>query len=195
MNRSIGILLVAALGVMFSTDTTYGQSSSRRSAMTPSSVTQQAQEMSLLPTAGPSEDSETASDEFQQVDPEISTLASQAVAMPTPRNVLDLSTSLRTPTPTKINLPAPARPGFARVSKPITLASDRFAHRELLFEEPIHERHGITGRPFYQLTKSTVVFFGRSLFLPGTLIIKKHLSCDSGEGWRESQGDRICPSE
>jgi len=195
MNRSIGIFLAATLGVMFSTDTIFGQSSSRSSVMTSSNVIQPAQEMSLLPTTGDSEDNKTASGEFQPVDPGISTLASRAVAMPTPRNVLDLSTSLRTPTPTKINLPAPATHGFVRVGKPITLESDRFAHRELLFEEPIHERHGIADRTFYQLTKSTVTFFGRSLLLPGTLIIRKHLRYDSGEGWRESQGDRICPGE
>ena len=193
MSRSIVVFLVIGTLWVISPESTYGQSSSRKSVLTLSADTQQAQETPSPSATEHCEVDETVSDDLQPLNAELSASASQTVAVPTPHDVLDMSTSLRTPTPTKINLPAPIIPSLGPTSKQITLACDRFAHRELLFEEPIHERHGIADRPFHQLTKSTIVFFGRSLLLPGTLITKKHLRSDSGEGWRESQGDQVCP--
>jgi len=172
MNRSSGMLLVVALGAVLSADRVYGQTSSSKNAMASFS--------------GVQEDSETSMR---------SRVEHPAVAGSTPHDALAMSTFLRTPTSSKKTpVVAPAIHDCVRIVKPINLVSDRFAHRAILFEEPLHERHGIADRrPVKQLAKSTVAFFGRSLLYPSTLITKKHLKRDSGEGWRESQGDQVRP--
>ena len=109
-----------------------------------------------------------------------------------PRAWLDLATTGRTPT-AKGNvgtLQSTARSGHSL--KTIQLESDRFFHRQLLFEEPLHERHGLREGPVSQLTKSTAAFFAKSYIFPVQLLIKRNRGCDDGEGWSESQGDQIC---
>ena len=109
-----------------------------------------------------------------------------------PRAWLDLTTTGRTPT-AKENvgtLQSTARSGHSL--KTIQLESDRFFHRQLLFEEPLHERHGLTEGPVSQLTKSTAAFFAKSYIFPVQLLLKRNRGCDGGEGWSESQGDQIC---
>ena len=148
-----------------------------------------------------------SSDEFVEDNPQLKSLSDgpevryQEERQPnlirslSPRAALDLSTTERVPEPAgKIDLsPAPSLVD-ARVIKEVVVAGDRFYHRALPFEEPLHERYGISYAPPVQLTKSTLVFFGKSLLLPANLLPRRHnqRDCDSNEGWRETQGRQAC---
>ena len=111
-----------------------------------------------------------------------------------PCGVLSMATTERTPqTISSEQTNAPTREDSVRIGKVVTLESDRFAHRALLFEEPLHERYGIANRrPVAQTAKSTAVFFGKAFIFPATALTRRHLECESGAGYREAQGNRIC---
>ena len=56
-------------------------------------------------------------------------------------------------------------------AKLVTWKSDDFQHRNLLFEEPEFERHGISqGSETRQFLLSSQRFFGKALFLPVTTL-------------------------
>ena len=112
------------------------------------------------------------------------------------RSVLDLSTTERTPDQAVADaVSSGVVQGFAREIKVVAIKGDQFCRRTVPFEEPLHERFGISHAPRIQLPKSTLVFFGKSLLLPANLLPRRHCQrdCDSNEGWREGQGRRACP--
>ena len=203
MNKLVGLYLVAgAFWLVISVGEVYGQTSSRRVVIKTSVSSKETRSLAMLPDVGDNEDkqygieeviSESDKPTLDAAQP-LERKPSQATALQSPREVLSLSTTLRTPASEVKTHQSPPAHASTYTPKWILLESDRFAHIALLFEEPIHERHGIAKRgPVQQLTKSTIAFFGRSLLLPGTLLTKKHLHCESGAGWRASQGERVCP--
>lgn len=56
-------------------------------------------------------------------------------------------------------------------------------HRNLIFEEPLLERHGFHRGETYQPIISGAKFFWRATFLPFDVIKHHHKRCDSGLGW------------
>lgn len=56
-------------------------------------------------------------------------------------------------------------------------------HRNLIFEEPLLERHGFHRGEVYQPLVSGARFFWRATFLPFDVIKHHHRRCDSGLGW------------
>ena len=68
-------------------------------------------------------------------------------------------------------------------AKSVTFESGNFAHRSLLFEEPLLERHGLSRRPGVQPFVSGAKFLGHSAFLPIELLSRRHQRCDGSLGW------------
>jgi len=108
-----------------------------------------------------------------------------------PRAWLDPATTGRTPASARTAILPSATP-TVRSPKAVQLESDHFFHRKLLFEEPLHERHGIRDKPVRQLGKSVAAFFAKSYVFPAQLLLKKNRGCDASDGWGDRQGDQIC---
>lgn len=67
--------------------------------------------------------------------------------------------------------------------KPYTWTAPGVTHRNLIFEEPLLERHGFHRGELFQPVASGVKFFWRATVLPLDVIKKHHRRCDSGLGW------------
>lgn len=67
--------------------------------------------------------------------------------------------------------------------KPYTWESPNVTHRNLLFDEPLLERHGFHRGEFFQPVISGTRFFWQAAILPIDIIRKKHRCCDSALGW------------
>ena len=87
------------------------------------------------------------------------------------------------------HLPMPSR----ITSKPFRWTAPGVVHRELIFEEPLLERHGYNHGHLVQPVVSGTRFFWRSTFLPLTLLKGHHRCCDSGLGWGVPNADP-CPA-
>ena len=140
------------------------------------------------------ESTKTANSQSEAVAEQV--LGPNEVESLSPRVVLDLSTTGRTPEQVVADVVSlDIVQASAREIKVVAIKGDRFYHRTVPFEEPLHERFGISHAPGIQLPKSTLVFFGKSLLLPANLLPRRHCQrdCDSNEGWREAQGRLACP--
>ena len=74
-----------------------------------------------------------------------------------------------------------ADPTPSRAVKIAEFQSADFAHRRLLFEEPMLERHGVTKRA--QPLVSEARFFTRATVFPLHIVLGNQRRCDSSLGW------------
>ena len=77
--------------------------------------------------------------------------------------------------------------------KPFQWTAPGVVHRQLIFEEPLLERHGYNSGHIVQPVVSGARFFWRSALLPLTLSKGRHRCCDSGLGWGAPNADP-CPN-
>ena len=197
MNRTVAICSCFALLLVSTVDQSTATAQSQSSANRGDTL-QEATDAAV-------EDSSNTEIQLEEPDPETEsslqadseTTEETSVVNPfSPREVFDLSTTGRVP---KLTTDQDGFSEFEQATvhsfKAVEIKGDQFYHRTIPFEEPLHERFGISHAPPVQLTKSTLVFFGKSLFLPANLLPRRYYQreCDSNEGWRETQGRQTCP--
>ena len=197
MNRTVAIFFGLALslhGVISQTDAAaQSHVSSRRNHILREALIASA-EHGKRNQLDETESKPTADSQSEAVAEQV--LAPNEIESLSPRAVLDLSTTGRRPEQAVAHAASSdIVQASAREIKVVAIKGDQFYHRTVPFEEPLHERFGISHAPGIQLPKSTLVFFGKSLLLPANLLPRRHCQrdCDSNEGWREGQGRRACP--
>ena len=92
-----------------------------------------------------------------------------------------LSTNPELPVPSAqsinsgVEFPSPA------AWKPFLWQAEDVSYRNLMFEEPVLERHGVC-QP-HQVIRSGILFYGRTALLPLDVIRGRHRQCDNPLGW------------
>lgn len=96
---------------------------------------------------------------------------------------IELSLRPKHSTPTLRPLPGSTSVTTAITPKSCCWTAPDVTYKNLMFEEPLLERHGITGTGCYQSFVSGFRFFARGLVAPLDLIKGHHKRCDNPLGW------------
>ena len=97
---------------------------------------------------------------------------------------IDLSLAAPYKTPKLLPLPRTSATATTPITpKPCYWTAPNVTYQNLLFEEPLLERHGISENFHTQPLKSGLKFFTRGFIAPLDVIKKHHKCCDSPLGW------------
>lgn len=123
------------------------------------------------------EDASTKTDQ-----PQNSTEVSAGNLGQEPISQIGLSLSPQLPTP-ELKLPPDTPQNFLVTAKNYQWTAPNDYYQNLLFEEPLLERHGVSKKPKLQPIISGVKFFKSSILLPLDIAKGHHKRCDNPLGW------------
>ena len=172
MNRTVVICFGLALFFETAISQTNARAQSLESDIQPLKLSSPSESSTEPRVSSEREESESAPNKDQESNKEyLQSWQTTEVDQFSPRAVLDLSTTERTPEQSSAGVPTTGVDLFVtRSIKEVEIANDRFYHRTIPFEEPLHERFGISHNPPVQLVKSTFVFFGKSIVATSKLV-------------------------